>query len=187
MKPRETTPVTADRTQAGAQTFRQAGIAWMREQNRRLQERLPGTLEGKDPEELHQMRVASRRLRAAMLVFEPLFAPRLFRKWYRRVSAITDALGAARDADVQMEAVRRRQLSMTARESADVDVWLLVHFDRRAAARARMEKALAEWRDRDMSGRFSGVLRRLGRADRVTRRATRLAETLCSGMEGRNG
>lgn len=187
MKPRQTGPATADNARQGAMTFRRAGIAWMREQNDRLLEHLPGTLEGKDAEELHGMRVASRRLRAAMLLFRPVFPPRTFRKWYRRVSAITDALGAARDADVQLEAVRRRQALMSAGERADIDVWLLVHFDRRAAARVRMEEALAQWRDRGMSRRLSRVLRRLGRTERAAGRAARLAETLGTRLEGCRG
>ena len=62
----------------------------------------PGGFEGRDPEYIHRMRVASRRLRVAVKFlgnFSPLSNPLQFRK---RVREITRSLGAARDADVQM-------------------------------------------------------------------------------------
>lgn len=62
-----------------------------------------GTLLGEDIEELHAMRVSSRRLRAAMDAFAGAFPERSFRKHLRRVKEITDTLGAARDLDVAVE------------------------------------------------------------------------------------
>lgn len=58
---------------------------------------------GADIEHIHRMRVATRRLRAAL----PLFATCLPRKksggWFNEIRLITRALGSARDADVQIE------------------------------------------------------------------------------------
>lgn len=64
----------------------------------------PGTRLGEDIEELHQMRVATRRLRAAMSAFEPVLPPELhgLRDELRWLAA---ALGAVRDLDVQAEAL----------------------------------------------------------------------------------
>jgi len=59
-----------------------------------------GTLLGEDIEELHAMRVSSRRLRAAMDAFEGAFPARSFRGYLRQVKEITDVLGDARDLDV---------------------------------------------------------------------------------------
>jgi CHAD domain-containing protein len=59
-----------------------------------------GTLLGEDIEELHAMRVSSRRLRAAMDAFEAAFPRTPYRARLRRVKRITDTLGAARDYDV---------------------------------------------------------------------------------------
>lgn len=63
-----------------------------------------GTLAGEDIEQLHAMRVASRRLRAAMDAFESAFPAKSFRPYLRRVKKVTGVLGNARDHDV---AVRR--------------------------------------------------------------------------------
>ena len=62
-----------------------------------------GTLAGEDIEELHAMRVSSRRLRAAMDAFAGVFPERSFRARLRVVKEITDTLGAARDLDVAVD------------------------------------------------------------------------------------
>jgi CHAD domain-containing protein len=62
-----------------------------------------GTLLGEDIEELHAMRVSSRRLRAAMDAFEAAFPSKSFRPYLRQVKEITDVLGDARDLDVAVE------------------------------------------------------------------------------------
>ena len=62
-----------------------------------------GTLAGDDIEELHAMRVSSRRLRAAMDAFEGAFPRDSFRPLLRQVKEITDVLGDARDLDVAVE------------------------------------------------------------------------------------
>jgi CHAD domain-containing protein len=62
-----------------------------------------GTLSGEDIEQLHAMRVSSRRLRAAMDAFAGAFPEKSFRTHLRVVKEITDTLGAARDLDVAVE------------------------------------------------------------------------------------
>jgi CHAD domain-containing protein len=62
-----------------------------------------GVLDLSDIERVHDMRVATRRLRAAMEVFEPCFPRKRYRKTLRRVKALADALGERRDRDVQLE------------------------------------------------------------------------------------
>jgi CHAD domain-containing protein len=66
-----------------------------------------GTLLGEDIEELHAMRVSSRRLRAAMDAFEGAFPAKSFRPLLRRVKEITDVLGQARDLDVAVVRLTR--------------------------------------------------------------------------------
>lgn len=45
-------------------------------QAKRMRAKLPGSLEGKDPEQLHDLRVALRRARAALRLFGPALGPR---------------------------------------------------------------------------------------------------------------
>jgi len=55
-----------------------------------------------DIEHIHRMRVASRRLRAALPLFAECFEPGTARRWRKEIRKVTRALGAARDADVQI-------------------------------------------------------------------------------------
>ena len=64
----------------------------------------PGTREGSDPEELHSMRVATRRQRAAWRVFGHAFRPGRTKAYRSRLREVAARLGAVRDLDVQLEA-----------------------------------------------------------------------------------
>lgn len=68
-----------------------------------LFEQAAGVLDLDDVERVHDMRVATRRLRAAMEIFEPAFPPKRHRKALKRVKRLADALGRRRDLDVEIE------------------------------------------------------------------------------------
>ena len=65
-----------------------------------------GVLDTGDIERVHDMRVATRRLRAVLEVFAACFPPDDFRPALRDVKRLADALGARRDPDVQLLAVQ---------------------------------------------------------------------------------
>jgi CHAD domain-containing protein len=62
-----------------------------------------GVLDVTRIEGVHDMRVATRRLRAAIEVFWPCFPPRLGKQALAEVKALADALGERRDRDVAIE------------------------------------------------------------------------------------
>jgi CHAD domain-containing protein len=62
-------------------------------------------LEGRDIEGVHDMRVASRRLRAALELFEDVFPRNELRPMLRQVKRLADALGEVRDRDVLLARV----------------------------------------------------------------------------------
>jgi CHAD domain-containing protein len=70
---------------------------------RKLKNREAGTRSGKDVEELHDMRVAARRMRAAWRVFDGSFKPGKTRKLRRRLGVLADRLGTVRDLDVLLQ------------------------------------------------------------------------------------
>lgn len=83
-------------------TMGELAYAVLRRQLGVLRDKEPGTRLGEDPEELHDMRVGTRRLRAALALFSDVLPVRaqVFREelgWLGRV------LGAVRDLDVQQE------------------------------------------------------------------------------------
>ena len=61
-----------------------------------------GVLDTGEIANLHAMRVATRRLRATMEVFEPCFPRKRFRAALREVKKLADALGERRDRDVSI-------------------------------------------------------------------------------------
>lgn len=56
-----------------------------------------------DIERVHDMRVATRRLRAALEICEPCFPRKRWRKALKQVKRLADALGERRDRDVTLE------------------------------------------------------------------------------------
>ena len=65
-----------------------------------------GVLDVGEIERVHDMRVATRRLRAALEVFKPCFPPDEFKSALRDVKAIADALGERRDRDVTIASLQ---------------------------------------------------------------------------------
>jgi CHAD domain-containing protein len=70
---------------------------------RRVQAHDPGTRSGGDSEELHAMRVATRRLRAALRVFAPALSAGVHERFAAGLRRLGRLLGAVRDLDVQLE------------------------------------------------------------------------------------
>lgn len=76
----------------------------------------PGARLGEDPEELHDMRVAGRRLDASLALFAP-YLPAALGRTRARLKALLEALGGVRDLDVQLANLEafRRELAATDR------------------------------------------------------------------------
>lgn len=100
-------PAKSSTVQAGSadQTLGDYAHAIFAKQYRRLVKQEKGVLQDEDPEHLHQMRVATRRLRTALQVFEAaVHLPKPARE--RQVQSLTRTLGQLRDLDVQMAALQ---------------------------------------------------------------------------------
>jgi CHAD domain-containing protein len=65
-----------------------------------LAEQAQGVLDTGDIERVHDMRVATRRLRAALEIFEPCFPAKAYEGTLTEVKRLADALGERRDRDV---------------------------------------------------------------------------------------
>lgn len=83
-------------------TVGEVAFAVMREQFELFLAHEPGTRLGEDTEKLHDMRVASRRLRAAMKIFKDALPVR-FGKVQDELRHFDRALGEVRDVDVQLQ------------------------------------------------------------------------------------
>ncbi len=72
-----------------------------------LEKEIPGVRKGGDIEHIHRMRVASRRIRAALSLLDGCPGSSESRRMRRSIRSVTRALGAARDADVQIAFLAR--------------------------------------------------------------------------------
>lgn len=70
-----------------------------------LAEQAQGVLDTGDIERVHDMRVATRRLRAALEIFQPCFPARPYDQALAEVKRLADALGERRDRDVAIAAL----------------------------------------------------------------------------------
>ena len=95
-----------------------------------------GTMAGADIEQLHSMRVSSRRLRSAMRNFRPCFEPAGFKLHIERIREIADTLGAVRDLDVRIDWLEK--MLTTARRDDRAGMRLLLSRARIARDRARV-------------------------------------------------
>ncbi|QNN24173.1 CHAD domain-containing protein [Planctomycetales bacterium ZRK34] len=81
-----------------------------------LSSRVHGVRHEEDIEYVHQMRVASRRLRNALDLFAEALPRKMQRRWMRQIRRVTKSLGAARDLDVQMVALDKHLDKLNAPE-----------------------------------------------------------------------
>ncbi|HET9519522.1 MAG TPA: CHAD domain-containing protein [Candidatus Limnocylindrales bacterium] len=94
----------------------EAGRKVLRFHLARMIAREAGTRDGRDPEDLHAMRVATRRQRAAWRVFGGAFRPARTRDHRRRLRDVAARLGAVRDLDVLLEAADAYRADLPAAE-----------------------------------------------------------------------
>src|SRR5687768_7093227 len=98
-----------------------------------------GVLDTGDIERVHDMRVATRRLRAALEVFEPCFPPKAYRQALREVKRLADGLGERRDRDVAIASLRNFNDQMAAPDRRGVSSLI----DRLASEQAQANVELA--------------------------------------------
>jgi CHAD domain-containing protein len=132
----KTPGVTADDLHA------EAGRKVLRFHLSRMIDREPGTREGRDPVELHAMRVATRRMRAAWRVFGDGFRPERTKRFRRRLQLVAARLGTVRDLDVLIEATEAFAGTLPAGEQGGLQPLLDAWRDEREAGRALLIREL---------------------------------------------
>jgi len=116
-----------------------------------------GTREGADPEELHDMRVATRRLRAALRSFEDVLPSdaEVIRDELRWVGG---GLSAVRDLDVQLAQLRNWRKSLSDADQPAMTSLLGIVEEERRQAREPLVEALTSERYRALLRRADALL-----------------------------
>ncbi len=141
---------------------------------RRLVRHEPGVRIGEDAEDVHQARVATRRLRSILRTFEPL----LDREWAAslrsELGGLAAALGRVRDRDVLLARLRERARELP----PEADAGATPLFARLAAERAREHAALVEALGRTGHVELIDRLVAAAAEPRMRRRAMRPADEM---------
>ncbi len=141
-------------------SFRLLAARCIRKQAKRLCGQLEGVRRADDVECVHQTRVASRRLQAALKMFRNCLEPDQRKQWRKELHRIVDRLGEARDGDVQIEYLCGVLRSVDRVECYPGIARLLSRTQRR---RERQQKRVLKAVDRLQS---AGVLEEMRRAGR---------------------
>jgi len=131
---------------------------WLREQWAAFLRHAPGTRIGEDIEALHQMRVATRRLRASIRVFESVLPP-TFEGYRSELQWVGHELGAVRDLDVQIEGLERLRAASSWDDAAALRPLIKVIERERRTERERLVELLDSDRYDRFVQSFSSALR----------------------------
>jgi CHAD domain-containing protein len=134
-------------------------FAGLRRHTRAFLRNEPGARLGDDPETLHDMRVATRRLRATFDLFEP-YLPKRAGALRRELGRIGRILGAVRDLDVQLGQVAVWRKDGPAADAASFDAIDAVLGAKRAASRRRLLATLETVRYAQFLERLCAFVRR---------------------------
>ena len=114
-----------------------------------------GTLLGEDIEELHDMRVATRRMRAAFDVFGQYLKPKAVKKHLKRLRIAGRMLGRVRDLDVFMEKTRHYLKTLRDRERTGLAPLLNAWDRKRAEEREKLVSYLHSEQYREFKQDFN--------------------------------
>jgi len=104
----------------------------------KMQRREAGTRDGVDAEELHDMRVSTRRMRAAWRIFDGTFKAGKTKKIRRHLETLADRLGAVRDLDVLIEGTEAYCVGLDEEQRPGLDPLLSLWRRQRANARTQL-------------------------------------------------
>jgi CHAD domain-containing protein len=147
----------------GAMAFRDVAGAAVAVRTREVFEHADGVLDTDEIERVHDMRVATRRLRAVLEVFAPAFEPTAHAAVLREVKALADALGARRDPDVQLAALAALGAALPAADQPGLELFAARLRADQEQGNATLAAALRRIADDDLQARLLALA---GDADR---------------------
>jgi CHAD domain-containing protein len=125
-------------------TFRGAAASAVAVRTAELFSFSDGVLDTDDIERVHDMRVASRRLRAVLEVFAPCFEKRELKSALDDVKALADDLGERRDPDVAMETLEHVAGELARGDRPGIEHLIASFADRQREGNERLRDRLRE-------------------------------------------
>ena len=141
----------------GQDPFRVAAVKVVSVRSAELFEQSTNVLDTSDIERVHDMRVATRRLRAVLVIFAPCFERTLHRGVLGEVKSLADALGERRDPDVHIDALQRFGAAVAEADRPGVESLVARLREDQAAGNATVSHALQEIERSDLRGRLRAM------------------------------
>jgi CHAD domain-containing protein len=126
-----------------------------------------------DPEGVHDMRVASRRLRSVVKDFSPYLRQRKLHHSKEDLKSLADALGAVRDQDVAIMALEKLAMVAPPEMSAGFEQLANERRRERDLARSELEEALTEDALAELQEEFNAALKHALKVSRKRKGADR--------------
>ena len=141
----------------GQDPFRVAAVKVVSVRSAELFEQSTNVLDTSDIERVHDMRVATRRLRAVLEIFAPCFERTLHRGVLGDVKSLADALGERRDPDVHIDALQRFGAAVAEADRPGVESLVGRLRQDQATGNTTVSRALEEMERSDLRGRLRAM------------------------------
>jgi CHAD domain-containing protein len=138
-------------------TFAQAASATVTTRSHEVFASADRVLDTEDIERVHDMRVASRRLRAVLEIYEPCFPRKALGDVLVDVKAVADTLGERRDPDVHLAALEEFAEAVKEADRPGVEVFAERVRAEQGAGNEALAAALAEIERTDLRGRLAAL------------------------------
>jgi CHAD domain-containing protein len=138
-------------------SYREAAARTVDVRARELFEHADGVLDTSDIERVHDMRVATRRLRAVLEIYEPCFPRKQLRAALDDVKALADSLGERRDPDVQLAQLDEFAAAVKPADRPGVELFAERVRSEQGSANEALAAAIAELEETDLRGRLAAL------------------------------
>jgi CHAD domain-containing protein len=135
--------------------FAAAAAATVAVRAEELFENAEGVLDTSDIERVHDMRVATRRLRAVLEIYAPCFAKDRYSPLLKEVKALADALGARRDPDVLLDRLADLETVLPKADAPGIEAFAAPVHEEQARGNETLAQALEHAESTDLRGRLA--------------------------------
>jgi CHAD domain-containing protein len=139
-------------------SYREAAASTVAVRAQELFEHAEGVLDTSEIERVHDMRVATRRLRAVLEIYEACFSRKQLRDVLVDVKALADALGERRDPDVHLAQLEEFATAVKEADRPGVEVFAERVRAEQGAGNQALSAALAEIEETDLRGRLAALV-----------------------------
>ena len=138
-------------------SYREAAASTVAVRTQELFDHAEDVLDTSDIERVHDMRVATRRLRAVLEIYEPCFSRKALRDVLTDVKALADALGERRDPDVHLAQLEEFATAVKEADRPGVEVFAERVRSEQGAGNEVLSAALTRIQETDLRGRLGAL------------------------------